>query len=91
MVGSLETAQRLTEASGTPDHREIRVRFESHTALLDGLALAEEESWVEDCRVDFPRLELVIRMAGGFRIDPGPSTTSHRSRQAAPSIAAQAC
>ena len=91
MVGSLETAQRLTEASGTRDHREIRIRFESHTALLGGLALAKEESWVEDCHVDFPRLELLIRMAGGFRIDSGPGSTLHRSRPAAPSIAAQAC
>jgi hypothetical protein len=90
MVGSLDTAQRLTEASGTGDHREIRIRFESHTALLDGLALAEKESWVEDCHVVFPRLELVIRMAGGFWIDPGPDTAPRRGRPAAPAAVAQA-
>jgi hypothetical protein len=89
MAVSLETTQRLTEASGALDHREIRIRFESRAALLDGFALAQRESWIEDCHVVHPRLELVIRMAGGFSIDPGPGTAPRRDRRAALSIAGQ--
>jgi hypothetical protein len=89
MVGLLETPQRLTEASGTLDHREIRIRFESRAALLDGFALAQRESWIEDCYVVPPRLELVIRMAGGFSIDPGQGTAPRQDRRAALSIAGQ--
>lgn len=51
---------------GGPDPRELRIRFESRDSLLSGFALAQGEPWMEDCRVDFPRLELIVRMARGF-------------------------
>jgi hypothetical protein len=87
MVGTLETSRRLNGAPGTPDHREIRIRFESSAALLDGFALAQRESWIEDCHLDLPRLELVIRMAGGFWIQSGQHPLPHRAGQGAVSIA----
>ena len=64
MALSPETAQRLSRASEAQDHREIRICFESRGALLDAFALAQRESWIEDCQVLLPRLELIIRMAG---------------------------
>lgn len=90
MVGSRDTAHRLTEAGDTLDHREIRIRFESRSALLDGFDLAKQESWVEDCHVVLPRLELVIHMAGGFWIQPRQGTTQRRDRPVSPRIEAQA-
>jgi hypothetical protein len=77
----------LTQVSGGLDHREIRIHFENQTSLLNGFALAQRESWIEDCHVLLPRLELVIRMAGGFSIHPGQATMRHRGRRAAQSIA----
>ena len=90
MALSPETVRRLTQASEAPDHREIRIRFESRAALLDAFALAQKESWIEDCQVVLPRLELVIRMAGGFSIAPGQDTAPHRVRRGPLSIAGQA-
>jgi hypothetical protein len=87
MVETLETSRRLTGAPGTPDHREIRIRFESRAALLDGFALAQKESWIEDCHLDLPGLELVIRMAGGFWIQRGQQPAPRRAGRAALSIA----
>ena len=87
---SLETAQMPAQLSDAPDHREIRIRFESRTSLLDGFTLAQKESWIEDCRVVLPRLELVIRMAGGFSIEPGQGTAPRRGGQGALPIAGQA-
>jgi hypothetical protein len=87
MVGSLDTSRRLTNARGTLDHREIRIRFESRAALLDGFALAQRESWIEDCHVVLPRLELVIRMAGGFSMQPGQRSPARRAGRRALSIA----
>jgi hypothetical protein len=84
---SLETAQMPAQLSDAPDHREIRIRFESRTALIDGFALARKESWIEDCHMVLPRRELVIRMAGGFSIDPGQGTAPCRSRRGAMSLA----
>ena len=87
MVGTLDTSRSLTDARGTLDHREIRIRFESRAALLDGFALAQRESWIEDCHVVVPRLELVIRMAGGFWIQSGEHTAARRAGRGAISIA----
>ena len=90
MALSPETVRKLTQASKTPDHREIRIRFESRAALLDAFALAQKESWIEDCQVVLPHLELVIRMAGGFSIAPGQDTPPHRVSRVPQSIAGQA-
>ncbi len=90
MVVSPETAQKLTRASAAPDHREIRIRFENRASLLDGFALAQRESWIEDCRVVLPHLELVIRMAGGFSIEPGQGTAPRRAGRGALRIVRQA-
>ena len=90
MVVPRETTQKLTQASDAPDHREIRIRFESRAALLDGFALAQKESWIEDCRLVLPRLELVIRMAGGFSIEPGQGTAPRQGSRDALRIAGQA-
>jgi len=90
MALSLETARRLTQASESQDHREIRIRFETRAALLDGFALAQKESWIEDCQVVLPRLELIIRMAGGFSIGSGQGTAPRRVRRGPLSIAGQA-
>ena len=90
MALPLDSAQTPTQASGAPDHREIRIRFESRAALLDGFALAQKESWIEDCQVILPRRELVIRMARGFSIDPGQVTAPRRGRPAHLSVASQA-
>ena len=90
MALSPETARRLTQASEAPDHREIRIRFESRASLLDAFALAQKESWIEDCHVVLPHLELVIRMAGGFSIAPGQDTAPHRVSRGPLSIAGQA-
>jgi len=87
MAAPLQTTQRLTQVSGGLDHREIRIHFENRTALLDGFALAQRESWIEDCHVVLPRLELVVRMAGGFSIHPGQATARRRGGRAAASIA----
>jgi hypothetical protein len=70
MALSPETARRLDRASEAPDRRQIRICFESRAALLDAFALAQKESWIEDCQVVLPRRELIIRMAGGFSVDP---------------------
>ena len=90
MALSPETARRLSHASETQDHREIRIRFESRAALLDAFALAQRESWIEDCQVLLPRLELIIRMAGGFSISPGQDTAPRRVRRGPLSIVGQA-
>jgi hypothetical protein len=90
MALSPETARRLTQASEAPDRREIRIRFESRGALLDAFALAQKESWIENCQVVLPHLELVIRMAGGFSIAPGQETEPHRASRGPLSIAGQA-
>lgn len=83
MVVQLETTPSPSPAGDAPGHREIRIRFESRASLLDGFALAQKESWIEDCHVDLPRRELVIRMAGGFSIHPGRSAALRRSRRGA--------
>jgi hypothetical protein len=84
MALSPETARRLNQTS------EVRIRFESRAALLEGFALAQKESWIEDCQVLLPRLELVIRMAGGFSIGPPQDTAPRRVRTGPLSIAGQA-
>ena len=66
MVVPLETARNLAPASDATDHRVVRIRFEGRSSLLDAFALAQKESWIEDCHVSLPRLELVIRMAGSL-------------------------
>ena len=53
-----------------PSSREVRIRFGTRPSLLAGFARAQRESWIEDCHVDLARLELVVRMAGGFRAQP---------------------
>ena len=90
MALSPETARRLGHASKAQDHREIRIRFESRAALLEAFALAQKESWIEDCQVVLPRLELIIRMAGGFSIDPGQEIAPHRVPRGPLSIAGHA-
>ena len=67
MANLLEPPSYLTNS---PRHRELRVCFESRASLLAGFARAQRESWIEDCRVDLPRLELWIRMAGGRAARP---------------------
>jgi hypothetical protein len=89
MVLSPEAAQKPTPANSAQDHREIRIRFESRAALLDGFAMAQKESWIEDCQVVLPRLELVIRMAGGFSIEPGQGKGPRRVRRGPLPIAGQ--
>lgn len=85
-----ETAERLTHPSSALDQRVIRVRFESQASLLDGFALAQRESWIQDCEVIPESLELVIRMAGGFRIQPDPPAAPRRIEWGEPSIAGHA-
>ena len=87
MVIPLETARRLAPVGDTLDHRVIRIRFEGRASLLEGFALAQKESWIEDCHVDLPRLELVIRMSGGFSIERGQRSTQHRARRGTLSLA----
>ena len=53
-----------------PRTRESRIRFPSRKALLRGLARARREPWIEACRADWRRLELVIRMGGAARPRP---------------------
>lgn len=90
MALSPETARRLGQTSEAPDHRQIRIRFESRAALLDAFALAQRESWIEDCQVVLPRRELIIRMAGGFSIEPGQDTAPRRVRRGPLSVAGHA-
>ena len=90
MALSPETARRLSQASEAQDHREIRICFESRAALLDAFALAQRESWIEDCQVLLPRLELIVRMAGGFSIEPPEATAPRRVRRGPQSIAGHA-
>lgn len=84
MAAPIETpggARRPAWPGPGPDPREIRIRFESRDSLLSGFALTQGEPWIEDCRVDFPRLELVVRMARGFGHAPAPySRRSGRRR-----------
>lgn len=87
MIVPLETPQSPTPARELMDHRVVRIRFESRASLLDAFALAQRESWIEDCHVILPRLELVIRMAGGLSIDRGPRAVRHRAGQGTPSFA----
>jgi len=90
MALATETAERLTQPSSALDQRVIRVRFESQASLLDGFALAQKESWIEDCQVVPQSLELVIRMAGGFWIEPGQRPAPRRFELDAPSFAGHA-
>jgi hypothetical protein len=53
-----------------PSRREMRIRFESRDALIEGLARARREAWIEEVRVDGERRELVLRLAGGFHHAP---------------------
>jgi hypothetical protein len=78
MALSPETARRLNQASKAGDHREIRIRFETRAALLDAVALAQKETWIEDCQVVLPRRELIIRMAGGFSVRAGEDSAPRR-------------
>jgi hypothetical protein len=87
MVVPLETVRSTGQTSGVADSREIRIRFENRASLLDGFALAQKESWIEDCHVVLPRLELVIRMAGGLSIEPGQPPAPRRAGGATLSIA----
>lgn len=64
-----------------PVHREFTIRFSTRTSLTSAYARAQREAWIEDCRVDVPRLELWIRMSGGGPVAPeraparpGPAT-----------------
>ena len=50
-----------------PETREMRIRFASPPALVDGLARAQRESWVRSAHIDWANRELVVRMAGGGR------------------------
>ena len=77
MIAPLETVQEPAPAREPLDHRVLRIRFESRASLLDAFALAQNESWIEDCHVNLPRLELVIRMAGGLSIDRSPHAIRH--------------
>lgn len=70
MAAPIETPGGPRGPGLRPDPREIRIRFESRNSLLAGFALAQGEPWMEDCRVDLPRRELVVRMAGGFGHPP---------------------
>ena len=79
MIAPLETPQRPAAAPELQDHRVVRIRFESRASLLDAFALAQKESWIEDCHVNLPRLELVIRMAGGLSIERSPQAVRHRA------------
>jgi hypothetical protein len=85
-----EATRKPTRANGTQDHREIRIRFESRAALLDGFAMAQKESWIEDCHVVLSRKELVIRMAGGFSIEPGEGKARQRVKRGPLQAAGQA-
>jgi hypothetical protein len=87
MVVPLETARKLAPASDALDHRLIRIRFEGRASLLDAFALAQKESWIEDCHVNLPRLELVIRMAGGFSIERGQHSAQRRAGRGTLSLA----
>jgi hypothetical protein len=87
MVVPLETARRLAPAREPQDHRVIRIRFQNRASLLDAFALAQNESWIEDCHVNLLRLELVIRMAGGFAIERSPHAVRHRAGRGALSFA----
>ena len=78
MLNPFETARRPSPVKLVPDPREIRIQFASRAALLEGFALALKESWVEDCHVHLSRRELVIRMAGGFSIQPRHPTPVRR-------------
>jgi hypothetical protein len=78
MANPLETAHRPSPLKLVPDPREIRIHFASRAALLEGFALAQKESWVEDCHVHLSRRELVIRMAGGASIQPRRATPTRR-------------
>ena len=49
-----------------PETSVMRIRFETGGALMGAFARAQRESWIEDCKVDLPSRELVVRMAGGF-------------------------
>ena len=90
MPAPLDTAQRLTQNS-TPNHREIRVHFESRSALLAGFALAQKETWIADCQLNLSRLELVIRTAGGFSVQPRQAPAPRRRGRAQLSVVSQAC
>jgi hypothetical protein len=91
MALSPETARRLSQASEAQDHREIRIRFESRDALLDAFALAQKESWIEDCHVVLSSLELVVRTAGGFALQPRRAPAPRRRGRAQLSVMSQAC
>ncbi len=87
MVVPLETARNLAPASDATDHRVVRIRFEGRSSLLDAFALAQKESWIEDCHVSLPRLELVIRMAGGFSAERSPHSAKRRAGRGTLSLA----
>lgn len=87
MVAPLETARSLAPASDAQDHRVVRIRFEGRASLLDAFALAQKESWIEDCHVNLPHRELVIRMAGGFSAESGHQSAKRRAGRGTLSLA----
>jgi len=74
------TDERLRSRPGT---RESRIRFPSRHALLRGLFRARREPWIEACRADWSRLELVIRMAGAAPVRRRPRLRLIRGGRAA--------
>jgi hypothetical protein len=67
MAAPTETPGFLAERDR---QRELCIRFASRASLLLGFARAQDERWIVDCRVDLPRRELWVRMAGGFHVQP---------------------
>ena len=63
-----------------PSQRETRIRFASRASLLAGLARAQREPWVEECRADLTQQELWVRMTGGQGFGVAGSAPCIRSR-----------
>lgn len=82
-IGTVGGPRPPARSRAGPDPREIRIRFQSRDSLLSGFALAQGEPWMEDCRVDLPRLELVVHMAGGFGCAPPAGRPGRRRFPAA--------
>jgi hypothetical protein len=65
--------QPRPEAGSASD--DLRFQFRDRAAMLEGLATAQEMSWIESCLVDPPQLVLEVRL------EPGVSRTSPRANR----------
>jgi hypothetical protein len=65
-----------TAEAGAVDRRPpLRIQFEDRSALLEGFARAQEESWIDYCYADLPGQTLELRLSPHSAVLPVHAST----------------